>query len=460
MNNVLDLIDQSAFLAERATGVTNVIQCMWVYNRAIDIDGLRQFHHHLQQGRLSRRIERSPLPFGRHRWVAPTGQSDLEIVATPRPREEFDAWLHEQANTPLDAENGPGWHLALLPFTDGGAGLSFVISHSLIDGLGLNMALADAASGRHDPISWPAAGSRRRWQALREDTRQTARDLPAIRRAVVAAARFAKRNRIADGSGTQLPTALSSPLVGPHPRVAVATAMIFVDADEWDARAHSLGGTSNSLLAGFTAQLAQRVGRVAGDGLATLDIPVNERVAGDTRSNAMTNVNITVDPEPAARDLREIRAAMKQALIRYQQAPDERRAMLPLAPLLPQRLVRRMVSVAMGGATTSGSSHLGAIDPAVNRPDGTDADYCAARSFFLGATGTGAPVATIHRTGGLLGLLSGRLRGQVCVTVVQYQLDHPNSNNDLRQHISSVLSDFALTATIGWPCREPVTESQ
>ena len=457
MNNVLDLIDQSAFLAERATGATNVIQCVWVYNRAIDIDGLRRFHHHLQQGRLSRRIERSALPFGRHRWVSPSGQSDLEIVATPRPREEFDAWLSEQANTPLDSEHGPGWHLAVLPFTDGGAGLSFVISHSLIDGGGLCEALTDAASGRHDPIKWPVAGSRRRWQALREDARQTARDIPAMGRAAVAVARFARRNRGADGAGTQLPSAPRSPFVGAHQRVALNNAVIFVDADDWDARAHSLGGTSNALLAGLAARLAQRVGRVTGDGLATLEIPVNQRTAGDTRANAMTSVDITVDPEPAATDLREIRAAIKQALIRNQEAPDGRLAMLPLAPLLPQRLVRRMVSVALGGATTSGSSNLGAINPAVNRPDGTDADYFAGNSFFLGATGTGAPVATIHHTGGLLGLLSGRVHGQVFVSIVTYQLDRPNSNRELQQHISSVLSDFALTATIGWPCPQPVT---
>ncbi len=100
MSNVLDLVDQTFFDFERAAGVTSLGQCVWVYNRAIDIDGLRRFHHHLQRGRLSRRIERSPLPFGRHRWVSPSDQSDLEIVATPRPREEFDAWLSEQANTP------------------------------------------------------------------------------------------------------------------------------------------------------------------------------------------------------------------------------------------------------------------------------------------------------------------------------------------------------------------------
>ena len=450
MSNVLDLIDQSAFRGERATGATNLLQCVWVYNRAIDIDGLRQFHRHLQRGRLSRRIERSPLPFGRHRWVSPSDQSDLEIVATPRPREEFEAWLSEQANTPVDAEHGPGWHLAVLPFTDGGAGVSFVISHTLIDGVGLCEALADAASGRRDPINWPAPGSRRRRQGLREDARQTARDIPAMGRAVVAAARFARRNG-GDGSGTQLPSAPRSPFVGPDQRVALPKATIFVDADEWDARAHSLGGTSNALLAGLAARLAQRVGRVTGDGFATLAIPVNERADGDTRANAITAVDIMVDPAAATTDLREIRAAIKQALIRRQEVPDERLALLPLAPLLPQWLIRRMASVALGGATTSGSSNLGAVNPAANRPDGTDADYFALRSLFAGAT-----EATIHRTGGLLGLLSGRVHGQVFVSVVAYQPGRPNSNDGLQQHISSVLSDFSLTTASGWPCPEPV----
>ena len=107
MTNILDLADQALFLGERATGATSVIQCIWVYDRAIDIDGLRRFHHHLQRGRLARRIERSPLPFGRHRWVMGSDSSDIEFTQTPRPREEFDAWLTDQAHTSLDAEHGP-----------------------------------------------------------------------------------------------------------------------------------------------------------------------------------------------------------------------------------------------------------------------------------------------------------------------------------------------------------------
>ena len=153
MNNVLDLVDETIFRVERAAGVTNLIQCVWAYNRPVDINGLCRFHDQLRQARLSRRIERSPLPFGRHRWVSPSDQPELEIVATPRPREEFDAWLDEQANTPLDAEHGPGWHLAVLPFTDGGAGVSLVASHCLTDGVGLCEAVADAASGCENAIS-------------------------------------------------------------------------------------------------------------------------------------------------------------------------------------------------------------------------------------------------------------------------------------------------------------------
>src|SRR5262245_3505001 len=447
MSNVLDLYDQTYFSFERAAGVTNLLQCVWVYNRAVDFDGLRRFHHHLQQGLLSRRIERSPLPFGRHRWVSPKGQAHLEIVATPRPRDKFDAWLDEQASTPLDAEHGPGWHLAILPFTDGGTGVSLVVSHCLIDGVGLCEALAAPGAGRADLSSWPAAGSRRRWQALREDARQTARDIPAIGRAVVAAAQFARRHSGGDGAATA-PPVLST---GADERVTLSTATIFVDADEWDSRAQSLGGTSNTLLAGLAARLAQRVGRVTADGSVTPSIPVNERTAGDTRANAITNVDITVDPAPATTDLREIRAETKQALIRSKAEPDERWALLPLVPLLSAGLTRRLVGVATGGATNVVSSNLGATPPALNRPDGTDADYFAMKSLYPGVT-----KAVMHRTGGVLALLSGRVHQQVFVSVLAYQPGRPKSNDDLWQDLSSVLNDFSLTATTGWGRLEPV----
>jgi hypothetical protein len=101
-----------------------------------------------------------------------------------------------------------------------------------------------------------------------------------------------------------------------------------------------------------------------------------------------------------------------------------------------------MVSVAAGSATSVVSSNLGAVNPATNRPDGTDADYFAMKSLYPGMT-----KATMHRAGGLLALLSGSAHGQVFVSVLAYQ---PGSSNDgLRQDLSNTLSEFSLTTT-GW----------
>ncbi|OBG57161.1 MULTISPECIES: hypothetical protein [unclassified Mycobacterium] len=447
MSNVLDLADQTLFLGERATGTTSLVQCVWIYNRAVGIDGLQEFHHHLQRGRLCRRIERSPLPFGRHRWVTPGDQPGIEFVAVPRPRDAVDSWLEEQAARRPDAERGPGWRLAVLPLTDGGAAVSLVVTHCLSDGVGLCEALADAAQGRDRANGWPAAGSRPRWRALREDAYQAARDVPRVGRAVVAAARLAGRG---GGTVADVRPPNRRPLTGADETVALPTATIFVNADEWDARANALGGTSNALLAGLAARLAQRVGRVAADGTVTVGIPVNQRGPADTRANAVTNVDVMVGPAPVT-DLREIRAALRQALLRHQDEPDERWALLPLVPLIPRRVMRRLIGAATGSATAVVSSNLGAVDPAANRPDGTDADYFAMKSLYPGVT-----AATMRRTNGVLALLSGRMREQVFVSFLGYEADGQNSNAELGQQISGALSDFSLTATTGWPTGCPV----
>jgi hypothetical protein len=448
MSNVLDLVDQTLFRYERATGASSLGQCVWVYNRAVDIDGLRKFHQHLAQGRLSRRIERSPLPFGRHRWVAADNQSDLEI-ATPRPRAEFDAWLSEQANRPVDAERGPGWHLAVLPFTEGGAGVSLVVSHCLVDGIGGCLAVAEAAFGYDGSVSFPAAGSRRRWQALREDARQTARDVPAVGRALKSATAMARAARKDLDTKASTTTTTRTP-AGADDLITIPTATIFVDADEWEARAQALGGTSNVLLAGVAARIAERMGRVTADGSVTFGIPVNERTADDSRANAITNVDVTIDPAPAASDLRGIRAAIKQALVNRDDVPDERWALLPLVPLLPKRLIRRWVNVAAVSTISVGLSNLGSAPALVNQPDGTDADYVSLQSLYPRMT-----KATMHRTGGLLAFLSATVAGRVFISVLAYQPDRMESKDALRQIISSALDDFSLSADIGWAASEP-----
>ncbi len=107
-DNRLAFMDQAVFTGQRATGPGQVIQVVWVYEHAFDFDGLRRFHHNLGNGLLGRRIERSPLPFARHRWVSDRGPSDIDIAECARPRAELGDWADERTQLPIDPEWGPG----------------------------------------------------------------------------------------------------------------------------------------------------------------------------------------------------------------------------------------------------------------------------------------------------------------------------------------------------------------
>ena len=196
-DNRLALLDQGLFAGHRATGQKQVMQFVWVYEHAIDFDGLRRFHHNLGYGLLGRRIERSPLPFARHRWVSDRGPSDIDIAECARPRAELSDWADERSQLPIDPEWGPGWHLGVLPLTDGSTAVSLVVSHYLIDGLGLAIAIVDAVLGNTRDLGYPPPRSRTRLRAVVQDARQTARDAPEVARALVAAAKLARQPAVA-----------------------------------------------------------------------------------------------------------------------------------------------------------------------------------------------------------------------------------------------------------------------
>ena len=59
----------------------------------------------------------------------------------------------------------------------------------------------------------------------------------------------------------------------------------------------------------------------------------------------------------------------------------------------------------------------------------------------------GVTKAMMYRIGGVQFLLSGRAHGQVFVSVTAYHPGRPNSNDGLRQDLSSALNDFSLTGT-------------
>jgi hypothetical protein len=58
--------------------------------------------------------------------------------------------------------------------------------------------------------------------------------------------------------------------------------------------------------------------------------------------------------------------------------------------------------------------------------------------------------ATMHRTGGVLGFISGRVNGKVGISVLSYQPGRRNSDAQLRQTLSDTFAAFSLNATMQW----------
>lgn len=445
-DNRLALADEALLAEHHAAGMNVVIQVTWLYDRPADLAGLRRFHHFLGQGLLGRRIERPALPIARHRWVVDRGHSD--IAESTRPRAEFANWVDERSQLPVNAESGPGWHVGVVSLDDGSTGVSLVLSHNLIDGLGLALVIVEGVLGKSRDLGYPPPLSRTRLRALGEDVRQTARDVPNAARALVTALKSARKQSRTKAEGTRSPAPRPAPTtaVGVDDVVLVPALTIFVDLDEWDARAESLGGASHTLAAAFAAKFGERIGRVGPDGGAvTLQIPISDRTSvDDTRAMALSYARVTIDPTHATTDLREIRAAVKKSLTDLKQTPEESKQLLWLPSFVPKRMLKQMVARAPADPDQPVfSSYLGDLSSLISQADGTVAAYANART-----TGQRESRQLLERTGGRTVILSGRISGKIFISVGAYQPGAENTTCTLRELAAKTLTDFGLTGEI------------
>ncbi|MEI7544413.1 MAG: hypothetical protein WCJ53_06280 [Mycobacteriaceae bacterium] len=439
MDNTLDYIDQASFLGLRALGHGPVIQFTWIYTRDVDLDGLRRFHRNLGHGLLGRRIERSPLPFGRHRWIAWPGPADIDVASSARPRSEVQIWLDEQAALPIDPEFGPPWRLTVQPITGGGAAVSLVLSHTVADGVGATIAVVEAANGANRNLGYPAAVRSSKIAALLADSRIFVRDIPSMFRAAIAAARVVR------SQGDAISTSVRDSKIkeaGSDQPVTISMVTVYADAELWDSRAAELGGTPTSLFIGLTCRLGWRLGWLNDQGVVEITVPVNDRTDGDTRGNALTQVSMTVDPAEVYTDLSMVRADLKTALTTLGDVRHELLTPLPLVPLVPKAVARRLEGMIISTGVI-GSSNLGQFDPAANRPDGTDADLFAVRMAEA------LTRADVRRTGGsFFPVVTGRVNGRIFISVGYTNADDTTTRADVTKWVRETLEDFGLTARI------------
>jgi hypothetical protein len=445
-DHVLDFVDQALFLGLRATGHAAAMQMVWIYDNPVDLDELRRFHGNLGYGLAGRLIEPSVLPFGRHRWVASPGPAaPLLVESQPRPRAELSDWLDEHVQLPIDPEFGPGWHMGVQPLTDGSTVVSVVASHCVGDGGAALLTVFEAVSGHRRDLGYPTPKSRTRRQALLADARQTISDLPELGRTLVAAAKFLVRRR------REQPAASSRPAPAPREGLDLDATVVapavsaFVTIDEWDARAAALGGNSHSLLAGLAGRLAVHQGReLAADGTAGLIVPNNDRTLEDDRANAVTLAHVRVNPTDVTKDLSDTRAAIRQALKVMRDGPDETFALLPLTPFIPKIAVRHTADLAFGFTEQPVScSNVGDLPIEVACPDGTPATHVMLRGVDRQITRR-----VLEERNGLLTVVSGRVAGQVTITVVGYQPGGENTKAGLRERLAATLAEFELTGVI------------
>lgn len=434
----LDYIDQATFLSYRANGRVQVGMALWFYEGPVDLDGLRRFNENFGKGLVARYIERSPLPFGRHRWVtAPAIQRPLDVAETACPRSELSDWLEARAQIPIDPEHGPGWTLGVQRFTDGSTAVAMVLSHCLIDGSGSVVAFMEAVLGTERNLGYEQPRSRTRWRAIRSDLRRTFRDLPEVRRTVKVAAKLARERR---GEMTATPST-GVPADGDE-LVHVPFASAIIDVDHFDARAAELGGNNYSLVSAFATRLGVRMGRQrARDGAVSLMVSINDRTSlDDTRANAMTFTTFTVDPATATTDLTELRGAIRTALRNAREQPDESFQLLPLTPFIPRRAVRRTAAMVLGELPVT-CSNVGDVPELVGRIDGVrQSDY-----VICWGVEQNVKKHDIEQPGGLLVVTALRHNGKITIGVVGYQVGAENTKAVVRDHVQQTLDELGIT---------------
>ena len=439
--NHLALMDQAGLQLLRATGRGQLMQCTWLYEHPVDMDGIRRFHRNFGYGLAGRRIERSPVPFARHRWVSSLGPATELDVAQPRPRSAFSDWLDERSQITVDPEHGPGWHLAVLPMTDGSTGVTLVGSHHLGDGVGALLTVVEAVTGATRDLGYPLPHSRRRFRAGLTDLRETARSVPEVGRTLVAAAKLINGQR---GEAAAAPTP-NRRAVDDGP-IVVPVVSAFVDLADWDACADARYGNSSSLVAGFAARLGRTMRRQGADGAVPLVFALNDRTSlEDTRANAMLFAQARIDPVNVTKDLTDARIAIREALKKAREVPDATLQLLPLVPFVPRRALRRVAEQFLGaGAEPSVTcSNLGDVLPAVGNVDGTPAEY-----LMLRGVDQNVRRADMEKAGGQLVVVAGRINGKMTVSVVAYEVGQPNSKDRLRELVTSTLAEFGLSGEV------------
>lgn len=420
-------------------------QFLWWFDESVQRMDLEKLRDNLSDGLLARRVVASTVPGARDRWVASNVSHSLDFYPHFIESTDVLAWADGRLDRDIDPETGLGWRLAAAPLANGGTVLSLVASHMVADGGALIAAFVAANFPSEQPRSVATADGT---AAIGSDLRDAVEQVRSVAGWLVNAAASALPIPTRSGSDAAVPRsqptrsqpkaeAVDANWVSPH---AVAE----VDADAWKATARRWGGTSNSLFIAVLTAASGQAGRASIGDSVQWSLPVSDRTADDTRSNATKIVKIEVPVTDAAdRDLSTIRTTSKAAFTAF---ASRQAAGLPpagisqaLVQMLPDAVVARVPQPRDGAEGLA--SNLGVLPEFFTTVAGIRARAVSGRATFAGAD------AAFARS------LDGGLTAWVCetgtsVTVTVHAMDPDRFVDDqaLRDHLVEALGRWELTA--------------
>ncbi|MFO1541040.1 MAG: hypothetical protein ACKOTZ_11465 [Chloroflexota bacterium] len=448
----LALLDQLASELHRVTHRNQQMQCLWLYDREVDLAGLERTYARRCAMPGNRLIEPSPLPFGRPRWVhGPRPGDPIRVGDGVLPRASLLAWANAHARLPSDPVAGPAWHVAVQRFDDGTSAVSITGSHLVMDGLGVVRSIEAAVLGTEVACDYLPRHGRGRRTAIADDLRQALADLPAGAAAGARATAMAIRGRLArpsDGLSRDDPAHHGEGTDADGERIVELPAVIVgVDAAAWDARARDLAGHPHGLMPALAARVAAGLGRLhRTDGSVSLVMPLDvRRGLDDDRALAFIFANVAIDPDAAQTSLRPVERAVLAGMRSAQRQPEMLGSLLPVVPWLPRRSATLLLDAlfAYGDERPVTCSHVGTLPAAMGAIDGAPCRRLIGRGVDTNVT-----LRDLRRTHGHLVVVGSRFRDTVSIGIEGYEPSAGTTTGDLAAIARTALADLGLPGTI------------
>lgn len=440
-------MDHLAYELFRATGRNQLMQCLWIYDREVDLAALQRTNEKLADLSFNRLIQPSFLPWSRPQWVKPTSvSSPIEHTNQILQRSLFMDWANGHARKPIDPVKGPAWRIGVQIFDDGTTAISFVGSHLVIDGMGALRAIDAAIRGIELPNNYKTRGEEGWLTRCISDFKQTLNDAPST---LISLAKIAKDSWSTTVKPDLQKSKKAIDSLQQNSVIELPSVTATIESTVWDACASRLGGHAHSLLPGFVATLASNLGRSrSSDGAVHLLIPIDRRLdLFDERALAIEFRSLTVTPNHFNTDLRPMNASLK-AMLRgaKKNQISKLTALLPAIAWMPQKVITKLVNrmFAYADERPVSCSNLGDLPEMLGQIDGAPCSQIIARAVDVNVS-----LADLERSHGHLVVVSSRYKDTISLSVEACQIKPSlTTTNELRLIIEKTLSQLGMVAKI------------